>query len=191
MKHRWMIAACAAFFLSACGSTWNYNAPEDEDWETKPFAAAHPSTYQGNEPPTILLGMECQPETHWKEMVAEYGVYDEHQDGHKSYKGQEVEVKASVLAEETYPITRVDGKAIFFEIPVKSRFGMGTFGEAGAMSIDYPVYIEGEGWERRYVKLHTKGISKALRKAERECKEKYPNYRKNVKKEDDSGDKDE
>lgn len=178
---KWMLMALgAAWLCSGCGSTWNYNAPEDDDWESKPFAAAHPSTYQGDEPPTILLGMQCQPDTHWKEMVAEYGVYDEFQDGHKNYKGQEVEVKATVMAEETFPITRVDGKAIFFEIPVKSRFAMGTFSEAGAMSIDYPVYIEGEGWERRYVKLHTKGIAKALKKAEKECKEKYPGYRKGV-----------
>lgn len=159
--------------MAGCGKTWTYNAPEDDDWESKPIAYATPSTYDGEEPPQITLLMNCQPGKEWKEMTIEYGVRDTQKDSTKKYVGKEVEAKASVLAIEKYPISRVDGDTLYFEVPIKSKFAVGTLGEVGAMSIDYPAYLKEEGWVRRYVKLRTSGLDKATSKASRECKRKY------------------
>jgi len=175
----WVIVATAvAMTLTGCGKTWSYNAPEDDAWEQQAMATAKPSTFEGDVPPQIVFRMECQPDAKtWRDLVMEFGVIDEQQDGAKDYSGQEVEAKASVLAIEHYPITRVDGKAIYFEVPARSQFGAGTVGEAGTMSIDYPVYLKEEGWVRRYVKLRTSGLSKATNKINRECRAKYKDQR--------------
>src|SRR5690625_7813185 len=82
-----------------------------------------------------------------------YAVADGNQDVAKDYSKQEIIAKASVLAAETYPISRVAGNTIYFEVPLKSRFGTGTISEAGAMSIEYPVYLKDGGWVQRYIKM--------------------------------------
>lgn len=174
MRNITVLALLIGILMTGCGKTWSYNAPVDDDWESKPIAYATPSTYDGAEPPQITLLLKCQPGKNWKEMTIEYGVRDTEKDRSKDYVGKEIEAKASVLAIEKYPITRVDGDTLYFEVPAKSQFAVGTLGEAGAMSIDYPAYLQGEGWVRRYVKLRTSGLNKASSKAGRECKRKYP-----------------
>lgn len=173
MKNMIFLAAILGLLMTGCGKTWTYNVPEDDNWESKPIAYATPSTYDGEEPPQLTLLMKCQPGKKWKEMVIEYGVRDTEKDSSKDYIGKEVEAKASVLAIEKYPIHRVDGDTLYFEVPMKSQFAVGTIGEVGAMSIDYPAFIKDEGWVRRYVKLRTSGLDKAVSKAGRLCKRQY------------------